>query len=118
MISDFISVSALSSLAVQQQVSANNLANVNTPGFNPSRVDLQTGPLDQGVQVGAITQEDGQLQETAAPTSPEGLNQIPSRTDLVQEMVKQITTSTYFAANTKPIQTQNDMLGSLINIFV
>ena len=47
--------SALSSLGVVMQVTANNIANVNTDGFKASRVVLMSGPYqDEGVQVGAI----------------------------------------------------------------
>jgi flagellar basal-body rod protein FlgC len=49
-----IPASALSSLDVVMQNSANNIANVNTDGFKASRVILESGPYDEGVRVGAI----------------------------------------------------------------
>ena len=47
--------SALNSLDVVMQTTANNIANVNTDGFKARSVVLMSGPYqDEGVQVGAI----------------------------------------------------------------
>jgi flagellar basal-body rod protein FlgC len=46
--------SALSSLDVVMQNSAHAIANVNTDGFRASRVVLESGPVDEGVRVGAV----------------------------------------------------------------
>jgi flagellar basal body rod protein FlgB len=50
-------IQALRAVSVSQQVSANNVANINTNGFLPSRVDFETGPEGQGVRVQRIVEE-------------------------------------------------------------
>ncbi len=50
--------SALNTLDVVMQTTANNIANMNTDGFISRRVTLSGGPYqDEGVQVGAIRQD-------------------------------------------------------------
>ncbi|MDR3175595.1 MAG: flagellar basal body protein [Desulfovibrio sp.] len=44
-------ISALTSLDVVMQTTANNIANVNTDGFKARYVALETGPMDEGVRV-------------------------------------------------------------------
>ncbi|MDR0827520.1 MAG: flagellar basal body protein [Desulfovibrio sp.] len=47
-------ISALNSLEVVMQTSANNIANVNTDGFKARYVSLETGPMDEGVRIGGV----------------------------------------------------------------
>ena len=51
------SVQALQAISVSQQVSANNVANMNTSEFRSSRVEYETGPGDQGVRVREVTEK-------------------------------------------------------------
>lgn len=51
-------IQALRAVSVSQQVLANNVANMNTDGFLPSRVDFETGPEGEGVRVQRIVKED------------------------------------------------------------
>lgn len=46
--------SALSAVDVVMNVSASNIANINTDGYKASRVTLQSGPADEGVRVAAV----------------------------------------------------------------
>lgn len=47
--------SALSALDAVMEVSANNIANINTDGYKSARVVLESGPYhDEGVRVGAV----------------------------------------------------------------
>ena len=47
--------SAISAMDVVMQATAHNIANVNTNGYNPVNVVLQSGPYhDEGVRVGAV----------------------------------------------------------------
>lgn len=50
-------IQALHAVGMAQRVSANNVANVNTDGFLPSRVDFETGPDGEGVRVQRIVRE-------------------------------------------------------------
>lgn len=54
-------IQALRAVSVAQRVSANNVANMNTDGFLPSRVDFETGPEGEGVRVQRIVEEDSRL---------------------------------------------------------
>lgn len=95
------SMQALQVLGVDQQVRANNVANVSTEGFEPSRVDLESGPEGWGVRVAAINQESGS-----------------SGTDIAREMVGMIETQNAFAANTAMIRAWDETTGYLVNLKV
>ncbi|MBC18042.1 Flagellar basal body rod protein [Pseudodesulfovibrio profundus] len=103
-----VNASALSALSTVQQVSANNIANVNTDGFQPSSVGLETGPEGQGVRVGSINQSSEQ-----GPVI-DGVEL--SNTDLGTEMVDMMTTSRAFSANTAAIRVSEQMTGHLLNM--
>ena len=47
-------LSAMDAMGTVIQATANNIANVNSRDYKSLRVDLESGPLDQGVRVGAI----------------------------------------------------------------
>jgi len=89
-------ISALSALGTVQQVSANNVANVNTDGFAAGSVTLESGPGGQGVRVGDIREGGG--------------------TDLATEMVTMMRTENAFSANTTAIRATEEMTGHLLNM--
>jgi len=101
-------LSALSALGTTQQVSANNIANVNTDGFKASTVGLETGPEGQGVRVGSI-------QETTNGGPIVGDVEL-SNTDLGTEMVGMMTTGHAFSANVAAVRTSEEMTGHLLNM--
>jgi len=101
-------ISALSALSTVQEVSANNIANMNTDGFKASAVSLESGPGDQGVDVASIT---------GSTTPGSMLNGVEtSNTDIGREMVDMITTSRAFEANTTFIRADEEMTGHLLNM--
>ncbi|WP_316901295.1 flagellar basal body rod C-terminal domain-containing protein [Pseudodesulfovibrio indicus] len=101
-------VSALSALSTVQEVSANNIANMNTDGFKASSVVLESGPGDQGVEVAAI-------RESTTPGSViDGAE--TSNTDIGREMVGMITTGRAFEANVAAIRVSEEMTGHLLNM--
>lgn len=101
-------LSALSAMGVAQQVSANNIANVNTDGFKASTVEFESGPEGQGVRVGAI-------RESSAPgpfvDGVEGSN-----TDIATEVVGMMQTGHAFSANAATIRASEEMTGHLLNM--
>jgi len=101
-------LSALSALSTTQQVSANNIANVNTDGFKSSSVVLESGPRDQGVEVAAIHQS------STPGAMIDGVE--TSNTDIGREMVDMIQTSRAFSANTTFIRASEEMTGHLLNM--
>lgn len=108
------SVQALSVLGVAAAVTANNVANMNTPGFKASRADLASGPGDQGVRVAAITPDD-----TPGPLVPEGGRLTEgSNTDLVRELTTLMGTETAYGANAAVIQTGQELSGAILDLIV
>ncbi len=103
-------LSALSALGTVQQVSANNVANMNTDGFKASSVVLESGPADQGVRVGGLHQS------TVSGSIFGGVES--SNTDIGSEMVDMITTGHAFSANVAAIRTSEEMTGHLLNMIV
>jgi flagellar basal-body rod protein FlgC len=101
-------LSALTALSTVQEVSANNIANVNTDGFKASSVVLESGPEGQGVDVAAINQS----------TTPGAmLNGVEtSNTDIGREMVDMIKTGHAFSANIVFIRASEEMTGHLLNM--
>ncbi|WP_319525444.1 flagellar basal body rod C-terminal domain-containing protein [uncultured Desulfosarcina sp.] len=105
--------SAISSFSVKMDVTANNIANVNTDGFKKSRTTLQEGK-NGGVQpvvdrvdtpgLPKLVSEDGVTREVEN-----------SNVDLAEELTETIPTQTAYSANLKTIQTADDMLGSLLD---
>ncbi|AFL68803.1 flagellar basal body rod C-terminal domain-containing protein [Sulfurospirillum barnesii] len=73
---------------------AHNVANVNTDEFKATQTTLSN-------QSGSVVAQSRATQ---------------SGTDLANELSEQVVIEASFEANTKPIQTQNEMLGSLLDM--
>lgn len=103
--------SALSSFSTAQAVTANNIANVNTAGFSPSRTVFEERPDYAGVAVQDITTAGGgglAVGEAAAPN-------VYSETDLATEITTLMTNQRAFEASAAVIRSQDDMLGTLLD---
>ncbi|GAU07955.1 flagellar basal body rod protein FlgB [Desulfoplanes formicivorans] len=109
-----ISASALHAFQTRQQVTSNNIANVNTPGFTHDRVDMQETST-RGVRA-TIRQDDNQppLQPSSLPDKETA----PSTTDLTREMVEMTATQTAYDANATTLSSQAFLQGKLINEMV
>jgi flagellar basal-body rod protein FlgC len=106
-------LSALDAFGKKMDVTANNIANVNTDGFKKSRADLQEA--DHGVTVNI-----SRVNTPGAPIPAEdgtGKMKESSNVDVAEEIVNLKTTDNAFQANLKTIQAEGDMLGSLFDIF-
>lgn len=109
--------SALSGLmAFQKKVDsiANNVANVNTDGFKKTRVTLSEQD-PQGVTANA------EKIETPGPLvteqTPDGEQLVEkSNVELSEELPNLMLSRRFFEANLKTIQTEEEMLGSLLDI--
>jgi flagellar basal-body rod protein FlgC len=97
------SVSAMQASSLRMDISAHDVANINTPNFSQSR-PVQTSQ-NPGTEISAI--------QKVKPGAP-GF----SATDLAEETVEQIKSEKDFAANASVIRTQDKMLGETINIVV
>jgi len=106
-------LSALGAFGKKMEVTANNIANVDTEGFKKSRADLQE--TDHGVKV-----DISRVNTPGAPIPAEdgtGKMNETSNVDVAEEIVNLKTTDNGFQANLKTIQAEGKMLGSLFDIF-
>ena len=119
------SLSALGAFGVGMQMTAHNIANVNTPEFNAGRVRYETGPEGYGVRVGEISRD----------TSPGPLIPVPppdsvtlsaagygvregSNVSLEREFVQLISTENGYSANATVISTYDEIAGTVIDMKV
>ena len=115
------SLSALRAFGVKTQVTANNVANVNTDGFEKSRADMVEG-RPEGVDVTISkpgSPEKGGFNASAPEESASGESggqKEPSNVEVAEEMVNMVTTQTSYSANTKMVQSNDDMLGTVIDM--
>lgn len=107
-------LSGLNAFRKKMDVTANNIANVNTDDFKKSRVNLQEGS-NGGVQA--------DIQQINTPGYPkevyrddELVEVESSNVDLVEEMTEMIVAKAGFSANLKTVSNQNQVLGSLLDI--
>ncbi|HEU19131.1 MAG TPA: hypothetical protein ENO00_07090 [Deltaproteobacteria bacterium] len=102
-----IAVTALAALDKKLDVTANNIANVNTDEFKKSRAVFQTEEVP-GVSV-TIERVD-----TPGTENLDGVES--SNVDLAEEIVDLITTQHSYTANVKVIETAGKMQKTLIDI--
>ncbi|MEJ2157911.1 MAG: flagellar basal body rod C-terminal domain-containing protein [Desulfobacteraceae bacterium] len=108
------SLSALSAANKKMGVTSNNIANVNTDKFKKSRVTLSeranggvsaTVDLVDTPGIPKETIQNDQIVQTES-----------SNVDLAEELTELIPTKSLYGANLKTLKTQQDMLGSLIDM--
>ena len=108
------SLSALGAFGVKMGVTANNIANVNTEEFKKSRALLKEGSHNNvEVQIdridspghSVIETDEGQIREKEL-----------SNVDLAEEITETIPTQRGYEANLMTIKTQDETLGSLMDI--
>lgn len=95
-------ISAIQSTQLRQNIAANDVANINTPGYEqvtPRQADM----LPAGTTV------------SSASRTPNSGNPLSS-TDLATEMVEVNTNKTTYSANLAVIKAQDRMTGELIDL--
>ncbi|MDR2868979.1 MAG: flagellar basal body protein [Deferribacteraceae bacterium] len=103
--------SAMQSYQTATDVTANNIANINTGGYTAkSTVLAETKPA--GVKVAAIQDTPPHVRSAA----DSAIARKQSNVDLATEKVDEITSFRAYQANAKPVQTVDDMLGTVINM--
>ena len=107
-------LSGLGAYAKQIEVSANNVANVNTDGFKKSHTELIS--VETGGVLPVVRKDN-----SAGPTvlRDRGYGPTPvelSNVDLGEETVVQIIGQRGFEATLQVLKTADDMLGSLLDI--
>ena len=123
-----VALSALHSISVDVMVTANNIANVNTEEFDPSRTTFEDRPDRGGVAVAEVRELEIQapLTETLRPelNAETGLYQQTSvmveasGTDVATEMVNLIVDQRAFEANAAVVRTQDEMIGRFMDEMV
>jgi len=107
-------LSALDAYGKKLDVTANNIANLNTDGFKKSRAIFEEAD-SSGVIVSI-----SKVNSPGAPIpSEEGTGKIreSSNVDLGEEIVNLKTTKHGYQANLKVVKAEDEMLGSLFDIF-
>jgi flagellar hook protein FlgE len=110
---DGLSISASGIAAAQQRhaITANNVANLHTPGYRQVRGELVEG-VNGGVELGSVSSDD-------APEPLESTGQSPnvaSNVNLVDQQVNQILDRNLLQANANAFRAQSDLLGELIDL--
>lgn len=95
-------IQTLRNIGTQQQVSANNIANVNTDGFKASRSVQQGDSLSISPEARAAS-----LNQNGTPMS---------NTDVGNEMANMSSHGAGVTANVKAIQTQDEMEQALFSL--
>ncbi|MBF0467429.1 MAG: hypothetical protein HQK61_00855 [Desulfamplus sp.] len=105
------SAQALKAFGTATAVTANNVANIESENFKSSRTVMNEGS-DGGVKV-SLSRNTSQ---GPLVTKSDGTTKELSNTDLATEFTSMINFGSAYSANTKVIQTQNDMKGTIINM--
>ncbi len=92
-----IASTGLQAAGAQLSVTANNIANADTPNYKPRRADL-VELSGGGVGVGSISEKSGEV-------------------DLPTEMVNLIKEKSLYNANAAVVKTADRMLGSVLDLF-
>jgi flagellar basal-body rod protein FlgC len=106
-------LSGMTAFGKQLEVSAHNVANINTDGFKRTDTTFVEAP-NGGVL--PVTQKDNSPGPAVLKDTTQGLMQVElSNTDLGQEAVNQIIAQRGFEANLRTLKTADDMLGSILD---
>jgi flagellar basal-body rod protein FlgC len=105
-------LSALGAFFRKVDVTANNIANLNTNNFKKSRVDIEEAcPSGVKVSISRVNTPGDSL-----PLSEINQNQETSNVNLAEELVTLITTEHAVSANIKTITAEDEMQKTLIDI--
>ena len=106
------SLSGLQMAAAKMQVTANNVANAQTDGYQTQRV----GSIQPSGGVEARTPAGTAAAPPALPpTEAAQVSRAPSDVDLAQEMVKMTVNESVYLANVRALEAANGMLGTLLD---
>ena len=107
-------LSALDGFRKKMDVTADNIANVNTDGFKKKRLTFQeedqggVQPVVEQVNTPGVIKEairNGQVTEVES-----------SNVDLTEELPEMIITRSAYSANLKTLKTKDDMTGTVLDI--
>jgi flagellar basal-body rod protein FlgC len=106
-------ISALDAYGKRLDVTANNIANLNTDGFKKSRaVFEEADPAGVVVSISRVNTPGAPLPSEDGTSKPRE----SSNVDLAEEIVNLQTTKHGYQANLKTLKAEDEMLGSLFDI--
>jgi flagellar hook protein FlgE len=106
-------LSGLHAASVKLKVGANNLANANTDGYQKQQVTTQTGTYGVEVKVEKVsTVESPNIIQSGGELSPDA----PSNVDVAEELLEMKVAQNLFEANLKTLNTNDNMLGRILDI--
>ena len=122
-----IGASALNAFSWGTAVTAHNVANVSTAGFEPRRAVYSSNANDQGVSFEAVLKDAGSsIGQSSDWTAANAVYDVtsglpleassPSGTDLSREFTQMITTQHAYEANAQVVRASDVMLGTLLDI--
>ena len=94
------------------QVTASNVANARTDGYQTQRVELADRPSGVEARTPADT---GTARPALPPTQAVSISRPPSDVDLAQEMVKLTANESFYLANVRALEAAHGMLGTLLD---
>lgn len=106
-------ISAISAFSLKMNVTADNIANVNTDEYKKDRTIFKQGSAGGVEAIVEPVDTPGypkQISESGLSKTVEASN-----VDLTESLTDSISTRTGYDANLKTIQTYDEMLGSLLN---
>ena len=106
-------VSALRAFVTKLGVTADNIANANTDGFKKNRATFQT-EQNGGVRV-EIRRDESPGFRYDVTENGKTVEKETSNVDLAEEIPNLMVTKRAYQANLKTIETQDEMLGSLLD---
>jgi flagellar hook-associated protein FlgK len=106
-------LSGLQAATAKMQVTANNVANARTDGYQTQRVDVLERP--GGAEV--TTSADTTARVRPVTPSPETAQvyRAASDVDLAQEMVQMTANESFYLANVRALEAAHGMLGTLLD---
>ncbi len=107
-------ITALRAFVTKLNVTADNIANVNTDGFKKNRATLQEDQ-NGGVRVEIRRDNSPGFIYDSVDENGEKVEKETSNVDLTQEIPDLMMTKRAYQANLKTLETQDEMLGSLLD---
>ena len=105
-------LSGLQAATATMQVTASNVANARTDGYQTQRVELADRPSGVEARTPADT---GTARPALPPTQAVSVSRPPSDVDLAQEMVKLTANESFYLANVRALEAAHGMLGTLLD---
>jgi flagellar hook protein FlgE len=106
-------ISGLQAASLKLRVSANNVANANTDGYQRQQVTTQAGTYGVEVKVEKV----GTIEPTkSVQASGELRSDAPSNVDVAEELLEMKAAQNLFEANLKTLNTNDNMLGRILDI--